>query len=123
MTKVLVVDDSINELELISDYLRKNGYTVITATDAKEALNKATEHSPNVIVTDLVMPGMNGLEMCRTLKQDPTTQKVPIVACTSKSGDIDRLWAMKQGVDMYVTKPFTQEQLLNAVRYSLSQNG
>ena len=61
------------------------------------------------------------MELCRTLKQDPATQKVPIVACTSKSGDIDRLWAMKQGVDVYVTKPFTQEQLLNAVRYGLSQ--
>ena len=121
MTKILVVDDSINELELISSYLRKGGYTVIVATDAKEALSKAIEHQPNVIVTDLVMPGMNGLEMCRNLKKNPVTQKVPIVACTSKSGEIDRLWAMKQGVNVYVTKPFTEDQLVNAVRYSLSQ--
>lgn len=121
MTKVLVVDDSINELELISNYLRKSGYTVIVATDAREALSKALEHQPNAIVTDLVMPGMNGLEMCRTLKKNPATQKVPIVACTSKSGEIDRLWAMKQGVNVYVTKPFTEDQLVNAVRYSLSQ--
>lgn len=121
MIKVLVVDDSISELELISNYLRKEGYFVILATDAKEALSKALEHQPQAIVTDLVMPGMNGLEMCRTLKNNPKTKNVPIVACTSKAGNIDRLWALRQGVNVYVTKPFTEEQLISAVRYSLSQ--
>ena len=121
MIKILVVDDAISELNLISSYLQKGGYAVIAATDAKEALNKALEHRPDAIVTDLVMPGMNGLEMCRTLKANPATQAVPIVACTSKLGNIDRLWALKQGVNVYVTKPFTEEQIINAVRFSLCQ--
>lgn len=119
MSKVLVVDDSISELELISKYLRQGGYTVIMATDAQEALNKALAQKPDAVVTDLVMPGMNGLELCRSLKAHPETQKLPVVACTSKTQDIDRFWAMKQGINVYVTKPFTQEQITNAVKYSL----
>ena len=91
------------------------------ATDAKEALNKAIEQKPDVVVTDLVMPGMNGLELCRSLKAHDQTKKTPIVACTSKTQDIDRFWAMKQGIDVYVTKPFTQEQITNAVKYSLGK--
>lgn len=121
MNKVLVVDDAISELELISKYLRQSGYTVIVATDAKEALNKAVEHKPDAVITDLVMPGMSGLELCRNLKDNPVTEKMPIVACTSKNQEIDRLWAMKQGVNVYVTKPFSKDQLLSAVKYSLNQ--
>ena len=121
MSTVLVVDDSLSELELVSSYLRKSGHTVIMATDAKEALNKAIEQKPDVVVTDLVMPGMNGLALCRSLKTHDHTKKTPIVACTSKTQDIDRFWAMKQGIDVYVTKPFTQEQITNAVKYSLGK--
>lgn len=120
MSKVLVVDDSISELELISRYLTQSGHTVIVATDAKEALSKAIAHKPDAIVTDLVMPGMSGLELCRSLKDNPETQKLPVVACTSKTQDIDKFWAMKQGINVYVTKPFTQAQIANAVQYSLS---
>ncbi|MEO1401550.1 MAG: response regulator [Cyanobacteria bacterium J06635_1] len=121
MSKVLVVDDSIAELELISEYLRQSGYTVIMATDAQEALKKALEQKPDAVVTDLVMPGMSGLELCRSLKDYPETKKLPVVACTSKNQDIDRLWAMKQGINVYVTKPVTKDQIISAVKYSLSQ--
>ncbi|MGB7084573.1 MAG: response regulator [Phormidesmis sp.] len=121
MSKVLVVDDSLAELELMSGYLRQGGYTVIMATDAKEALSKAIEQKPDVVVTDLVMPGMSGLELCRSLKSHADTENLPVVACTSKTQDIDRFWAMKQGINVYITKPFTQEQITNAVKYSLSQ--
>lgn len=120
MSKVLVVDDSLSELALISTYLTESGYSVIMATDAKEALSKAIAQKPDAIVTDLVMPGMSGLELCRSLKNHPDTENLPVVACTSKTQDIDRFWAMKQGINVYVTKPFTQEQIANAVRYSLS---
>lgn len=116
MSTVLVVDDTLSELELISSYLRQGGYTVINATDAKEALNKAAEQKPDVIVTDIVMPGMSGFELCRSLKESAATGKTPIVVCSSKNQEIDRLWAMKQGADAYVAKPFTQEQLVRAVK-------
>ena len=121
MNKVLVVDDTISELELISNYLRQDGYVVIVATDGKEALSKAVEQKPDAIVADLVMPGMSGLELCRCLKENPATKTTPIIACTSKNKDLDRLWALKQGIKVYVTKPFTKEQLISAVKYGLNQ--
>ena len=116
MSTILVVDDTLSELELISHYLRESGYLVINATDAKEALNKAIEQKPDAIVTDVVMPGMSGFELCRSLKGNPATKGLPIVVCSSKNQEIDRLWGMKQGADVYVTKPFTQEQLVRAVK-------
>ncbi|MBC7883766.1 MAG: response regulator [Anaerolineae bacterium] len=116
MQTILVIDDILSELELISQYLKEAGFHVLQASDAQEGMTKAREQKPNVVVTDVVMPGMSGLELCRSLKGDPTTHKLPIVACTSKNQEIDRLWGMKQGIDVYVTKPFTREQLIRAVR-------
>ncbi len=113
---ILIVEDSPSELELMSHYLKESGYNVIKASGAKEALEKALLQSPDVIVTDVVMPGMSGFELCRSLKRNPATQKVPIVICSSKNQEIDRLWAMRQGADAYVTKPYTREQLLRAIK-------
>jgi twitching motility two-component system response regulator PilH len=113
---ILIVEDSRSELELMSHYLIEGGYNVIQATGAKEALEKAQSQNPDVIVTDVVMPGMSGFELCRSLKRNPVTQKVPIVICSSKNQEIDRLWAMRQGANAYVTKPYTREQLLRAIK-------
>ena len=121
MITVLVVEDTNSERELICDYLRQGGYTVVSAADGAEGLDKFNKTSPNVVITDLVMPGMNGLEMCRAIKRAATT-KVPVIACTYKSQELDRLWGMKQGVDVYLTKPFTKEDILQAVR-SLNLGG
>ncbi|MBR8831342.1 MAG: Alkaline phosphatase synthesis transcriptional regulatory protein PhoP [Chroococcopsis gigantea SAG 12.99] len=116
MIKVLVVEDTVSEQELISLYLREAGYSVINASNGKEALSQVESQKPDVVVTDVVMPGMNGFELCRSLKKNPVTEKLPVIACTSKNQELDRLWGMKQGVDMYVTKPFTREEILRAVR-------
>lgn len=116
MTTVLVVEDSLSELELISIYLQESGYTVLLATDAKDALSKALQQKPDAVVTDVVMPGMSGFELCRKLKNNPTTEQLPIIICSSKNQEIDRLWGMKQGADVYVTKPFTREQLVHAIK-------
>ncbi|MBW4447668.1 MAG: response regulator [Spirirestis rafaelensis WJT71-NPBG6] len=113
---ILIVEDSPSELELMSHYLNESGYNVIKASGAKEGLEKAVSEQPDVIVTDVVMPGMSGFELCRSLKRNPITQKVPIVICSSKNQEIDRLWAMRQGADAYVTKPYTREQLLRAIK-------
>lgn len=113
---ILIVEDSPSELELMSHYLKESGYNVIKARGAKEALEKAMLQKPDAIVTDVVMPGMSGFELCRSLKKNPATQKLPIVICSSKNLEIDRLWAMKQGADVYITKPYTREQLLRAIK-------
>lgn len=116
MITILIVEDTLSELELMSHYLRESGYNVINALGGKEALNKVIESKPDVIVTDVVMPGMSGFELCRRLKTNPATEKIPIVICSSKNQEIDRLWGMKQGADAYLTKPFTREQIIRAIK-------
>ncbi len=113
---ILIVEDSPSELELMSHYLQESGYHVIQATGAKEALEKALLEKPDAIVTDVVMPGVSGFELCRYLKKNPVTEKVPIVICSSKNLEIDRLWGMRQGADAYLTKPYTRQQLLRAIK-------
>ncbi len=114
--KILIVEDSPSELELMSYYLQDTGWKVIKAASGKEALEKVLSEQPDAIVTDVVMPEMSGFELCRLLKKNSTTQKLPIVICSSKNQEIDRLWAMKQGADVYLTKPYTREQLLTAIK-------
>lgn len=116
MTTVLVVEDTLSELELISNYLRGSGYNVIVATDAHQALNQAMKQKPDAVVTDVIMPGMSGFELCRKLKKNPATEQMPVIICSSKNQEIDRLWGIKQGAALYVTKPFTREQLVDAVK-------
>jgi twitching motility two-component system response regulator PilH len=116
MRTILVVEDTPSEMKLLSHYLQEGGYEVIGAVSAKEALNKAIELKPDVVITDVVMPGMSGFELCRSLKKNPSTEKVPIIICTSKGQEIDKLWGMRQGADVYITKPFTREELIRAVR-------
>jgi twitching motility two-component system response regulator PilH len=116
MAKVLVVDDMQAELDLICQYLSKAGHTTVTANNGEEALKKAKENRPDAIVTDWMMPVMGGLELCRNLQKEPDTADIPIVACTAKDRDVDRVWAKKQGVKVYLTKPYTAEDIVNAVR-------
>jgi len=116
MTTVLVVEDTASEQDLIVSYLVESGYSVISATNGQEALKKIEGRKPDVVVTDLVMPGMSGLELCRSLKKNTDTKDVPVIACTSKNQELDKLWGMKQGIDIYVTKPFSREDILRAVR-------
>lgn len=116
MITVLVVDDVPSEVELISIYLSEGGYNVIKANNAIEALQKTVEQKPDVVVTDVVMSGMNGFELCRSLKKNPATHKLPVVLCTARGQKLDRIWGIRQGADMYITKPFTREEIVKAVR-------
>ncbi len=99
----------------MSLYLREGGYTVMSSANAQDALLLAAEHHPQVIISDVVMPGMSGFELCRSLRKNPATANIPVIFCTSKNQDIDRLWGMKQGANAYITKPFSREDLLNTV--------
>jgi two-component system, chemotaxis family, response regulator PixH len=119
MAKILVVDDMQAELELICQYLTTAGHTTVTASNGEEALHEARENRPDVIVTDWMMPVMGGLDLCRQLKKKPETADIPIIACTAKNRDVDRLWAMKQGIKAYLTKPYTAEDLTNAVQLAI----
>jgi twitching motility two-component system response regulator PilH len=116
MIKVLIVEDTLSEMQLMTLYLKNHGYNVITANSATEGLTIVNKEKPDVIITDVVMEGMNGFEFCRTLKKNEETKKIPVIACTSRNQELDKLWGMKQGVDVYVTKPYSQEEIVRAVR-------
>lgn len=116
MTTILVVEDTPSQLELINIFLEEGGYVVIRADNAKDGLEKARLHQPDAIITDVVMPGMSGFEFCRKLKRNLDTKKIPIIFCSSKNKDIDRIWGIRQGADLYLTKPFTKQQLISAVK-------
>ena len=116
MKTVLVVDDLQSEIDLISSYLIAEGYAVTSAMDGKDALLKISDLKPDVILSDWMMPEMGGLELCRKLSKNPDTADIPVIACTSKNRDVDRKWASKQGVKVYLTKPYTREQIVDAVK-------
>ncbi|AFY68895.1 response regulator receiver protein [Thalassoporum mexicanum PCC 7367] len=119
MSKILVVDDMKSELDLLCEYLKKAGHTIISATNGAEALEKAKRDKPDAIVTDWMMPKMGGLDLCRHLKKNPETADIPLVACTAKNRDVDKMWAMRQGVKAYVTKPCSQEELISALKLAM----
>ncbi|MGF1541457.1 MAG: response regulator transcription factor [Pleurocapsa sp.] len=119
MKTILIVDDLKSELDLMVNYLTKAGYSIITANNGEEAIAQTIANKPDAIVTDWMMPKMGGLDICRKLRKNPDTANIPIVACTAKNRDVDRLWAKKQGVNGYVTKPCTQEELVTALREAM----
>ncbi|AFZ48509.1 response regulator receiver protein [Cyanobacterium stanieri PCC 7202] len=120
MTSILLVDDLKSELDLLNEYLTSAGYQVTTAQDGKEALQKVIEVKPDAIVTDWMMPNMGGLDLCRQLRKNPHTANIPVVACTAKNGNVDRMWAEKQGVKAYVVKPCTKDDIVNAVKSAIA---
>jgi twitching motility two-component system response regulator PilH len=121
MTTVLIVDDSPTVREMVSEQFRKSGFSVIEAVDGEEAVEKITSKFPDVVVTDIVMPRKNGYELCRWIKNDPSTKHIPVIMCTSKSEEFDVYWGMKQGADAYITKPYHPPDLLDAVKKLLQQ--
>ena len=116
MVKILVVEDTPSEMQLMTLYLKDNGYQVISANNARDGLTLVSKEKPDVVITDVVMEGMNGFEFCRTLKKNPDTSEIPVIACTSRDQALDKLWGKKQGVDVYVTKPYSQDDIINAVK-------
>ena len=111
--RVLVVDDDVKTVELVKLYLDRDGYRVLTAYDGVEALRLAREGHPDLIVLDLMLPGIDGLEICRTLRDE---SDVPIIMLTAKTTDQDKLTGLELGADDYVTKPFSPRELAARVR-------
>ena len=111
--RVLVVDDDVKTVELVKLYLNRDGYRVLTAYDGLEALRLARESHPDLIVLDIMLPGLDGLEVCRTLRAE---SDVPIIMLTARTTDQDRLTGLELGADDYVTKPFSPRELAARVR-------
>lgn len=114
--KVLVVDDSWTELAMIATPLRNSGFDVVTAVDGDEALEKVFREHPECIVLDVVLPKQNGFQLCRKLKNFEASKNIPIILLTSKNTPLDKSWGLRQGADMYMTKPFNEDELISNVR-------
>ena len=121
MVKVLVVDDSSMVLEMVSAQLKQHGMEAIEANDGAEAVEKLKSFTPDLVVTDVVMPKMNGYELCRWIKSNASTKDVPVIMCTTKSEEFDKYWGMKQGADAYLTKPYHPPELIKTIKQLLSQ--
>ncbi|MCP5266413.1 MAG: response regulator [Burkholderiaceae bacterium] len=113
--KVLIVDDSPTERYFLADLLSKKGYEVITAESGEEAVAKAKQEKPNLVVMDVVMPGQNGFQITRALSRDPDTQAIPVIICSSKGSETDRIWGLRQGARDYLIKPIQPDELLARV--------
>jgi twitching motility two-component system response regulator PilH len=110
--KILVVDDSPTERFFFTDLLSKNGYNVFTAESGEEALVKTREIKPDLILMDVVMPGSNGFQATREITRDPALAHIPVIICTSKTLETDRIWGLRQGARDYITKPINAKDLL-----------
>lgn len=122
MGAVLLVDDDRVQQLAIAKILRRSGLTVIVANDGVEALKLVQLYCPDLVILDIVLPKMNGYEVCRKLKQNKKTQNLPIVIYTAKSEKIDIYWGIKQGADAYISKPCPPQQLVNTVNQLLQKN-
>jgi DNA-binding response OmpR family regulator len=114
--KILVVDDEPEAVELVEFNLKQAGYAVTTAADGAEALKKARAQIPDLIVLDVMLPEMDGFEICKTLRLDPATARVPILMLTAKAAEIDRVLGLELGADDYLTKPFSPRELLLRIK-------
>ncbi len=113
--KILIVDDSRTELYFLSDLLAKNGYIVSTAENGDQALAALAADRPDLVLMDVVMPGQNGFQLTRQISRNPHYDGLPIIICTSKNQETDKLWAMRQGARDYVTKPVDPHDLLSKI--------
>jgi len=114
--KILVVDDSKTELHHLSDILGKRGYTVRTAENGEEALRRLEEEKPHLILMDVVMPGQNGFQLTRAITRDARFSDVPVIMCTSKNQETDKVWGMRQGARDYIVKPVDPQELNSKIR-------
>lgn len=116
MAKVLIVDDSPTEVHVLKGVLEKGGHNVSSADNAEDGIKQAKAIKPDVILMDVVMPGMNGFQATRALTKDPETQHIPIIIVTTKDQETDRVWGLRQGAKDYVTKPVDANDLLAKVK-------
>jgi twitching motility two-component system response regulator PilH len=115
ISKVLVVDDSPTERHFLSEILSKQGYQVIMAESGEEAMEKAKSQRPDLILMDVVMPGLNGFQATRALTRDEETKHIPVIMCTSKGQETDKVWGMRQGARDYLVKPINPDELLRKI--------
>jgi phosphate regulon transcriptional regulator PhoB len=120
--RILAVDDEPDIIELLSYNLSREGFEVTTATDGEEALKKIKAKSFDLVILDLMMPGIQGMELCRILRNDPRTKGLPIIMLTAKTEEVDRILGLEMGADDYITKPFSPRELIARIKAVLRRS-
>lgn len=111
MARILIVDDSPSQLLGIQRIVEKLGHQILTATDGAAGVETAKAELPDLVLMDVVMPNLNGFQATRTLARDEATRHIPVILVTTKDQDTDRMWGMRQGAKVYITKPFSEDEL------------
>jgi len=116
----MIVDDSPTDIHLLKKILEKNGFNTLTASDADEGIQVAKREKPDLILMDVVMPGLNGFQATRELSSDPATSAIPVIIVTRKDQQVDRVWGMRQGARDYITKPVKEGALMSLINEALA---
>jgi len=115
MANILIVDDSPTELHVLTTMLEKHGFSVISASNGEDGIEKAKADKPDLILMDVVMPGMNGFQAARQISNDPETDDIPIIIVSTKDQETDKMWGLRQGAKGYVTKPPQEKELISTI--------
>ena len=120
MSTALIVDDVQTDLMILTSYLETLGWRVIAAMNGEEALTYLSSNKPDIVFLDVVLPGRSGFEICRAIKSQTDTQQIPVVMCSTKNTDMDRFWGLKQGADLYLSKPVNRQDFATAIQKLVS---
>ena len=116
MATILIIDDSPTDVRVFTTLLERAGYTVIAVSTAEDGIERVRAELPDLVIMDVIMPGMNGFQATRILTRDPVTAGVPIVMITTKSMETDRVWGLRQGARAFITKPVNEKELLASIK-------
>lgn len=119
MARILVIDDSPTEVHVLTTMLEKNGFDVLAAASGEEGIELAASEHPDLVLMDVVMPGMNGFQATRKLTKNPETESIPVIIITTKDQETDRVWGMRQGARDYITKPAQEADLIAKINTAL----
>ena len=119
MAKILIVDDLPTEVHLMREAISKLGHTTLVAVDGEQALEMTKRENPDLVLLDVVLPRMDGFQVCRKIKKDPQTAKIPVILVSSKTQESDKFWGLKQGASAYICKPFDPAELVDTVTKNL----
>ena len=121
MARILIVDDSPTEVHVLKTMLEKHGHEVDSVDNAEAGIARAKESMPDVILMDIVMPGMNGFQATRAINREPATQSIPVIIVTTKDQETDRVWGLRQGAKDYITKPVEEDDLIQKISNVLAE--
>ena len=123
MARILIIDDSPTDTRVFSGVLEKNGHEVLTAATAEEGVETCRREKPDLVLMDVILPGMNGFQATRSLSRDADTQHIPIIIVSTKNMETDRVWGLRQGAKDYIVKPPSERELINRINALLPQGG